>query len=144
MQTFLPYSDFRECALVLDRTRLGKQRVETLQIMTALLEGRGWVNHPAVHMWNEYEDALMAYQYHICDVWTNGYGYNDSCWDKTLNLYTRFRGSISNIDRYRPPFWLGDERVHIGYQSNLLRKDPLYYGEVFSGIPDNLPYYWPG
>lgn len=36
MQTFLPYPDFAESASVLDRQRLGKQRVETLQVMKAL------------------------------------------------------------------------------------------------------------
>lgn len=37
MQTFLPYADFKKSAQVLDGMRLGKQRVETLQIMQALL-----------------------------------------------------------------------------------------------------------
>lgn len=36
MQTFLPYKDFAECARVLDDKRLGKQRVECLQILNAL------------------------------------------------------------------------------------------------------------
>jgi len=36
MQTFLPYPDFKRSAQVLDRQRLGKQRVENLQLMTAL------------------------------------------------------------------------------------------------------------
>lgn len=36
MQTFLPYPDFQESAAVLDQVRLGKQRVETFQIMQAL------------------------------------------------------------------------------------------------------------
>ncbi|CAM5346647.1 Cytoplasmic protein OS=Streptomyces chartreusis OX=1969 GN=CP983_00565 PE=4 SV=1 [Streptomyces chartreusis] len=31
MQTFLPHPDFRQTALLLDRRRLGKQRVEALQ-----------------------------------------------------------------------------------------------------------------
>ena len=36
MQTFLPYADFARCAAVLDPRRLGKQRVEVLQIMRAI------------------------------------------------------------------------------------------------------------
>ncbi|MDQ1681515.1 MAG: hypothetical protein QOH99_56, partial [Frankiaceae bacterium] len=35
MQTFLPYADFGASARVLDDRRLGKQRVETLQILRA-------------------------------------------------------------------------------------------------------------
>lgn len=41
MTTFLPYADFTETAKVLDRARLGKQRVETLQIVQSHLSGGG-------------------------------------------------------------------------------------------------------
>ena len=52
MQTFLPVADFAESARLLDSPRLGKQRVETLQILRALeLPDYGWANHPAVLMW---------------------------------------------------------------------------------------------
>jgi hypothetical protein len=36
MQTFLPYPDFGATAAVLDARRLGKQRVETVQVLRAL------------------------------------------------------------------------------------------------------------
>ena len=36
MQTFLPYSDFRDSFSVLDNKRLGKQRVEAYQIISAI------------------------------------------------------------------------------------------------------------
>lgn len=86
MQTFLPYEDFAATALVLDRQRLGKQRVETMQILTALLTGRGWVNHPATLMWAGYEVALLDYQLAVCDEWTAVRGYRDSCADKCINM----------------------------------------------------------
>ena len=37
MQTFLPYENFAASAAVLDNKRLGKQRVETLQVIKAQL-----------------------------------------------------------------------------------------------------------
>jgi hypothetical protein len=40
MQTFLPHATYADSARVLDQKRLGKQRVETLQIMQVLLEER--------------------------------------------------------------------------------------------------------
>ena len=59
MQTFLPYKSFRKTALCLDNKRLGKQRVETLQILRALTgyynQSGAWLNHPAVKMWRGYE-----------------------------------------------------------------------------------------
>ena len=43
MQTFLPYADFAESARALDQKRLGKQRVEVIQIVRALTrETYGW------------------------------------------------------------------------------------------------------
>lgn len=39
MQTFLPFSDFKKSAESLDYRRLGKQRVECLQILAALADG---------------------------------------------------------------------------------------------------------
>lgn len=52
MQTFLPVANFCESAKYLDKARLGKQRVEAMQILSTLSgASRGWINHPAVRMW---------------------------------------------------------------------------------------------
>ncbi len=62
MQTFLPYPDFEASARVLDDRRLGKQRVEALQVLRALTRAQyGWKHHPAVRMWAGHEEALAAY-----------------------------------------------------------------------------------
>jgi hypothetical protein len=41
VQTFLPYSDYATSARVLDYRRLGKQRVETKQILLAMNKTAG-------------------------------------------------------------------------------------------------------
>ena len=51
MQTFLPYDDFVKSAKVLDYRRLGKQRVEAMQLLKAISGQGGWRNHPAALMW---------------------------------------------------------------------------------------------
>ncbi|HZE02498.1 MAG TPA: MSMEG_6728 family protein, partial [Pseudonocardiaceae bacterium] len=79
MQTFLPYPDFAASAVALDRRRLGKQRVEALQILRALTRERyGWKHHPAVRMWAGYEEALACYAMEICAEWVRR-GHADSC-----------------------------------------------------------------
>src|ERR1700712_4272615 len=61
VQTFLPYPDFVDALAVLDSPRLGKQRVETLQILRALVFPEyGWRNHPAVRMWPGPLASLVA------------------------------------------------------------------------------------
>lgn len=140
MQTFLPFPDFDESAYALDPRRLGKQRVETLQIMSALMTGSGWVNHPATKMWKGHEWSLLLYQKAVCEAWVHDLGHKDSCWRKTARIYfEHYKGE----DDFAPPPWLGDERFHISHQSNLLRKDPQYYRKAFPGVPDNIPYFWP-
>jgi hypothetical protein len=136
MQTFLPCADFFKSARVLDRQRLGKQRVENLQIMKALVTGQGWVNHPATKMWRGYECDLMTYQSAICSEWT-WRGYKDTCLNKTFILH-----DCEWSDEKQPP-WLGDEAFHASHRSNLLRKLPEHYSQFGWIEPDDLPYVWP-
>ena len=126
MQTFLPYRKFDSSARVLDRARLGKQRVENLQLMKALVTGEGhWGNHPAAKMWQGYEFALMSYQRAICAEWVRR-GYNDSCLDKTIALYNQLPAQERTP---RVPPWLGKKFVHSSHRANLLRKAPEWYSQ---------------
>lgn len=79
MQTFLPYADFEQFARALDVKRLGKQRVETIQVVRALTwPDYGSASHPAVLMWKGFEEALGRYGFVCCDVWTE-LGFGDTC-----------------------------------------------------------------
>src|SRR3954470_18599534 len=61
MQTFLPVADFTDSARLLDTARLGKQRVETLQVLRALeLPDYGWATHPVVRMWRGRAAGLVG------------------------------------------------------------------------------------
>lgn len=134
MQTFLPYPSFSQSAACLDNRRLGKQRVETLQILNALTDPtKGWKNHPATKMWSGHIPALAAYGIAICDEWI-GRGFRDTCRDKISQL--------AAPDLTLPP-WLGDPDFHRSHQSNLLRKMPDHYTQFFPDVPDDLPYIWP-
>lgn len=139
MQTFLPYSSFRRSAAVLDWRRLGKQRVEVLQLLNALgPEGRGWKNHPAARMWVGYRPALCAYGLVVCQEWVK-LGYRDTCFAKIKEHLLALGSSETSA---RPP-WLGDEQFHRAHRSNLLRKDRDHYSRYWTDVPDDLPYQWP-
>lgn len=129
MQTFLPYSDFHSSARVLDNKRLGKQRVEVLQ----LVRGQ-WKNHPAAKMWRGYEIALIWYGQLICMEWQRR-GFKDTCLEKISKERDRFESN-----GYPP--WLGDNAFHASHRSNLLRKNPEHYSQYFND-PNDLPYIWP-
>jgi hypothetical protein len=141
MQTFVPYSDLAHSASVLDRQRLGKQRVETLQILKALCTpDYGWQNHPAVKMWRGHRAALLSYQEAICAEWT-GRGYKDTCLEKSRLLINDISLDSSEL---LMPSWMGNETIHVSHRSNLLRKLPEFYKPVFeSELSPDLPYVWP-
>ena len=138
MQTFLPYADFVDSARVLDRSRLGKQRVECKQILTALLDGRGWIHHPATKMWKGYEFALCVYAISVCTEWTRR-GYKD-----TLQPYfiDRSTESVNPSGSELPP-WFGDERFHSAHRAALLAKDPDHYSQFGWTEEPGIHYFWP-
>lgn len=150
MQTFLPYADFERSARALDGLRLGKQRVETLQILNALtLPDHGWRHHPAVKMWSGCEEALVRYGLEVCAVWAER-GFDDTCATKLADTL-RQRAGVEQVRTQRQlaadgdlPAWLGDDAVHRTHRSALLRKDPDHYRPIFGpDEPDDLEYVWP-
>ena len=136
MQTFLPSSDFSESALMLDYKRLGKQRVEGMQIINAI-EGKprkdgkpykGWINHPATVMWRPYLNALKHYTNIIIMEWIKR-GYNNN-----MKMY-----EYNIIEK---PHWLGNEAFHSSHRANLLRKDPEHYSQFEWTENPESPYVW--
>src|SRR3954463_7360132 len=123
MQTFLPHPDFRETALLLDRRRLGKQRVETLQVLRGLtVAGYGWRRHPAVRMWAGYEEALVRYGLEMCRTWTAG-GRADTCAATMATDFAayasdrRVRGQDELEAAGDLPNWLGQPDFHLSHRS---------------------------
>ena len=138
MQTFLPFPSFYHTASVLDMKRLGKQRVECLQILMTLRGfSDGWKNHPAVRMWTGYENVLVEYGFIICKEWISR-GYRDACLHKIT--------SLGFSDRpLEMPFWMGNEEFHLSHRVALFNKDPIWYGKFWQPSPEELrmPYVWP-
>ena len=149
MQTFLPYPDFLASARALDQKRLGKQRVETVQVLRGLTRpGYGWRHHPAVKMWAGYEEALVRYGLDICAIWIQ-----TGRADTTAATLVADLGAACGITVIRTqsalaaagdlPPWLGDHALHVSHQAALLRKDPAHYRPLFGAVADDLPYVWP-
>lgn len=143
MQTFLPFASYKQSAAVLDDKRLGKQRVETLQIMTALCNGGGWINHPATKMWRGYEFSLLYYQHAICMEWHVVRGFDDSCLRKTADIFWDSYLGISAEDVAIKPWWIEREDFVLSHRSNLVRKNPEHYRKIFPEVPNDLEYVWP-
>lgn len=138
MQTFLPYADFARCAAVLDRQRLGKQRIETKQILFALLgNARGWTRHPATLMWKGFEPALALYGACICVEWVTARGYEDAQYPHFATYLRQCRAPVA-----MPP-WLGSRRFHEMHRALLLRKAPEHYRRFWPRLDDSIPFSYP-
>ena len=134
MQTFLPYPTFIETFRCLDYRRLGKQRVESWQLIKIISNGDftvPWGRHPAVAMWRPYLKALIHYYNVNLYVWEER-GYNNVVL-KRIPL----NGEI------KLPWWLGNELFHASHRSNLLRKVPEHYTKFGWKEPPVFPYIWP-
>jgi hypothetical protein len=149
VQTFLPYADFVASAAALDARRLGKQRVETIQVLRGLTRtGYGWRHHPAVKMWRGYQEALTRYGLDMCAVWSAA-GRADTCAGTLLAdlaegtgiTVVRTQADLAAAGELPP--WLGADDLHRSHRSALLRKDPDHYRKMFTDVPDDLPYVWP-
>lgn len=128
MQTFLPSRDFKEIANILDPKRLGKQRVETLQILKTLtLKSKAWEHHPAVLQWRDYIPCLKYYLNCMIDGWASR-GYKNTM-------------KHEKVDSFDYPHWLTDTLI-LSHKSRLLQKSD-YYKQFNWNVPENLPYFWP-
>lgn len=133
MQTFLPYPSFERSLRCLDSQRLGKQRLEAMQILSChkgLMTA--WRNHPAVLMWRGHSQVLASY-YNACLAEWERRGF------RNIKL-SRLPVSTRALNR---PAWLGSRRFHASHRSNLLRKNPQWYSQFGWKEPDDLPYFWP-
>ena len=134
MQTFLPYPDFQKSASVLDYTRLGKQRLEGMQIVniiSGLVPDSRWKNHPAVKMWVGYENALKAYTNAMIREWI------DRGYKNTMVFYS--------VGKIKYPWWFGNKNFHRSHRSRLIQKNPEFYSPLFPGDEgyNDSKYYWP-
>jgi hypothetical protein len=151
VQTFLPVPHFRTSADLLDDKRLGKQRVETLQVIRGLtVPGYGWRHHPAVKMWRGRLEALGRYGLECCAAWQER-GYADTCaasirteLERAGTPVVRTQDELAEADAL--PAWLGDEDFHRSHRAALVRKDPDFYVPLFPGslaADPEQPYVWP-
>lgn len=126
MQTWLPFVDFKDSALVLDSTRLRAQRLQAKQIIMELegkLPNMRWRHHPVVKLWEGHCDTLALYGLMMCSEWRRR-GYHEP----NIAFFA------VRIPRrcIVPPAWLGDAHFHLDHQARLMRLAPKHYGRFFT------------
>lgn len=126
------HTDFLINAKLLDDQRLGKQRVEAMQILH-ILQGKqkGFSKHPIVKSWQGYEDGLKYYINCCIYEWVQ-------------------RGMQNNMkvydipDQIVVPWWVFWRPLIMSHRMMMTRKDKRYVGKfkVDDGYAD-YGYIWP-
>lgn len=93
----------------------------------------GWKNHPASRMWADNLAGLSAYGVAMCREW-KARGYKDTTMEKIIALV--------EPDPTDLPDWWGRMDIVESHRSNLIRKAPEFYGDIWLDVPDDLPYVW--
>lgn len=137
MNTFLVSRSFSSVKF-LDRRRLGKQRVEVIQILNALLgRGSGWRNHPAVKLWSKNIGALGMYGLGVCREWRSR-GYKDNCLERIASMCCGLPTDM--------PRWLYTDEGELFFyavRANLIRKDQNFYSTYSWKEQPKEGYRWP-
>ena len=126
MITFVPVTDFKQIAEMLDDKRLGGQRTEAWAILK-------WLRDPGAYpklvragycaMWAGYEDALVLYVNAMLVEWARRGKKNEM-----LQPFAPTLG-LSEVPHAAMPPWLGCEALHSYHRSALLAKLPQHYSQ---------------
>lgn len=113
--------------LINDKNKKRKFPKEEVVYLNEIYITLGFVYHPAVLMWFNYQNSLGDYINQHIDVWI------ERGMKNTIPKYQ------VDVDITRPP-WVDDVYFHERHMSNLLRKDSNLYK---FDITNDLPYFWP-
>lgn len=170
MQTFLPFKDFRLSAEYLDDKRLGKQRVENLQLIQAMSGWKLITTEKILHPWRgvlteplpraqwKLRRDPVGWTNHPCKKMWTGFeglfrdyqywvttewvsrGFKDTCWEKFNCVWNH---AYEEDETEGLPWWYDDDKFHEMYQSLLIRKNPDYYRPLFPDTPDDIEFKFP-
>ena len=124
MQTFLPYSDFRECARILDNKRLNKQIIEAYQIYTGRVPQK---NHPACLMWEKHKGVLPMYMGMMCVEYMSRFNKPHSVVEKVFAVHGDDICFYLSLWDRPVPLFARNTLVNLSHCVNLIRKDPDFY-----------------
>ena len=165
MITFLPYPDFQKSAQVLDRQRLGKQRLEAKQILeinlgvmlrdkyqcnlTRMQDETHISEEFIVKYWGE-NIAKVKFENHPAVRMWRTFEPALALYGMTVCTEWKSRGYVDNLmgffdsvfgrgDKYiEMPEWFGLVKFHVSHQAKLISKDYDHYFPIFGDYAQRL------
>jgi len=149
LDTWMPYDDPIKTASILDSKRLGAQIFEGIHILASLLRFEDYLVNPkkstrqyeTTRIWKSYEkDLLYWYLKPMILEWQRrGFNWKGTVNERNINRISKFMKK----NHYRPitgsPPWVCKE-VCESHKSELVRRAPEIYAELFLGVDLSLPF----
>lgn len=153
IQTWLPLPSFKDSAEALSDTDLSKQVADALRVIEHLhqipmsetkLADQYWKMEPLVpispaNMWQGCEMQLCEYAIEMAEEASIRQGQKNQYMDA---LHEHLDWSTGEDSYMGKPSWFGNLEFHLSHQAALVRKDPEFYGKIFSA-DDSLMLMWP-
>lgn len=150
MQILVPHYAFDDCVNTLHARDLQPQLNGILAVIEALHtpdEETPFGNHPLVRMWRGHEPQMLTYGLKLLERCTEvDQGIPMQVFTNKANLETlewALQVETSGEFSMELPPWWGNEAIHAGHLSELIRQRPTHYGNLFPQHPDVLPVIWP-
>lgn len=125
MQSFVTDSCLLTCVKNLDNKRLGKQRLEGLQMLNSIYSGstRGLFHNHCTKMWKNHPLALQAYINFCIQEW----------------IFRGFKNTMKIFPEYseQMPDWFYWKSLQRSHRANLLRKNLAFYKDKFIKTPQD-------
>ena len=160
VNTFITSPSLEKCAKNLDNLRLGKQRVECIQLISFIenTNNKGFKNHPVLIMWKEHVTALKVYcNFMIREFIARGFEntipiyeldetkivFYDNIFNEETGLTEIIKPQIEK-DSIVFPIWFNWNPLILTHQASLLKKNNNYYSKIFEHNPKffKLGYLW--
>jgi hypothetical protein len=142
MQVFMPDPSIPLSPTYLDTKRLGNQIWREAK---TLISG-GWPNHPAAKIWRDYRGALARYCLAGLHELRHNRGRPYPRWEEFFVeiLWDEMRKeNVDHADNLPRPPIIGYAPYHAAMRSQLLTKDPEWYGQFgWTEEPGALTYVW--
>lgn len=148
VNTFIVSDDYETTARLLDYKRLGKQRVEAMQIINVLEReergeiNKGWKNHPATKMWRGNVNQLKKYTNVMITEWIRR-GYKN-----TMKFYSIDETDVESENETDVPWFVKWKPLQYSHMASLVRKDRDFYKPLFKGkypiVYSLYTYLWTG
>jgi Pyrimidine dimer DNA glycosylase len=142
MITYMTRKSIGQTAADLDVITLGQQREEALKLLDVMTGVKEEEPHPMIWGWAGYEYFLGIYGMMLSMEWHMNRGFADKMfWDFERACKELKRGEPDT--NLMPPPWFKDVAILRSHRSALYRRNPDYYGELWSVLDDDWPILWP-